>query len=386
MEANYAGAVAKLREVLDKLDPADPILAAKEEVLGKYGPLFRPERVQKITAEEFVSFLQPENNRHWSGLQRQASAITADMEALRHGLALLVDESQPLAPRFTRALQSVRGLGPAIASAILLVAYPDRYGVWNRISESALKKLGIWPSVPRGATKGEIYQRINELLLRLHDDLGVDLWTLDLILWRVVSDQPSPAVTPDLARWFAEEMKKPDYVQRERHYKVAVHLIVRRLLSPASLEAPNFPGLLAKFFQGQLEPEELGLNADEAVEVRQKLTSSGLQLFEAIVSLAGGRWGVNQMTWIPRAVERGFGEELRAAFRTLVDDDLSLDDRVDAFREALEVVQARLRDAGGFEPHWRIVTPSHPFVGMILGAYDPHQYTFYHAGAFKQAF
>ena len=40
MNANYESAVAKLREALTALDPADPTLVAKERVLGKYGPLF----------------------------------------------------------------------------------------------------------------------------------------------------------------------------------------------------------------------------------------------------------------------------------------------------------------------------------------------------------
>lgn len=154
MNADYESAVAKLREMLSALDPADPTLVAKERVLARYGLMFRPEGVQRITAEEFVSFLRQENNQHWGGLHRMASNLTADMEALRRGLALLVDEGQPLAPRFAQALQSVRGLGPGIASAILLVAYPDRYGVWNGRSEVALKRLGSGRLRPGAPARG----------------------------------------------------------------------------------------------------------------------------------------------------------------------------------------------------------------------------------------
>lgn len=385
MNADYESAVAKLREMLTALDPADPTLAAKERVLARYGPMFRPEGVQRITADEFVSFLRFENNQHWGGLHRMASNLTADMEALRRGLALLVDEGQPLAPRFAQALQSVRGLGPGIASAILLVAYPDRYGVWNGRSEVALKRLGVWPAAPRGASKGQIYERVNGVILRLRDSLGTDLWTLDLLFSLLTeSDEGLPVIEPEDAEWFTRFLSTPEYARRERDYKVAVHLLVSALLSKASLDAPSFPDLLARFFRGELEPEELGLDERTAAEVRRRLDNSGLDLLGAIANLTGGRWGLPHFTWIPRAVDTGLGEELRSAFRALVAEDPSLSERVDRFREEMEQIQVHLRDGGGFEPGWKVRQPSLQFVGLILGAYDLKQYTFYHAGSLQR--
>jgi len=64
----------------------------------------------------------------------------------------------------------------------LLVAHPDRYGVWNSTSEGGLKGLKLWPAFERGESFGSRYAKINELLLRLSADLEVDLWTLDA-LW-----------------------------------------------------------------------------------------------------------------------------------------------------------------------------------------------------------
>ncbi len=386
MNADYESAVAKLRETLTALDPADPTLEAKERVLARYGPMFRPEGVQRITAEEFASFLRLENNQHWGGLHRMASNLTADMGALRRGLALLVDEGQPLAPRFTQALQAIRGLGPGIASAILLVAYPDRYGVWNGRSEVALKRLGVWPAAPRGATKGQIYERVNGVILRLRDSLGTDLWTLDLLFSRLTeTDEGLPVIEPEDAEWFARLLSTPEYARQERDYKVAVHLLVSRLLSEASLDAPTFPDLLARFFRGEFEPEELGLDERTAAEVRRRLDNSGLDLLGAITNLTGGKWGLPHFTWIPRAVDLGLGEELRSAFRALVAKAPSLSERVDRFREEMEQIQVHLRDGGGFEPGWKVRQPSLQFVGLILGAYDPKQYTFYHATNLKRA-
>ena len=111
------------------------------------------------------------------------------MGRLREGLSILLDEERPIAPRFTRALDRVPGLGPAIATAVLQVAYPDRYGVWNGKSEDGLRSLGIWPETESGVSKGEVYAEVNEVLNHLSDQLEVDLWTLD-VLWEDLSRSP----------------------------------------------------------------------------------------------------------------------------------------------------------------------------------------------------
>lgn len=381
MSADYERAVAKLREELAGLDPTDPALLAKDKVLARYGPLFRPEGVQRITAEGFASFLRFENNQRWGGLHRMAPNLTRDMDALRRGLALLVDERQPLARRFTEALESVHGLGRGIASAILLVAYPDRYGVWNGRSEVALKRLGVWPTPPRGATSGEVYERTNEVMLRLRDGLKTDLWTLDLLFSRLTEKEEGlPLIEPEIAQWFKELLRSEEYTRHERDYKVAVHRLVERLLSPPLLEHPSFAALLGKFFRGELMPEDVGLEGEEAADVRRRLGSSRLDLLGAITNLTGGRWGVPQFVWIPRAVEKGFGEDLRTAFKGLVDQSQPLAERINRLREAMADIQARLRDAGGFEPNWKVRPPNYTFIGLVLGAFDPNRYTFYHSG------
>ena len=145
---NWNSAIERLRAKLARArqwEDFQASMAARDEVLARYQPVFAPEHLPDLTKEEFVSFLYLENNKHWTGLYRQVRALTADMDGLRRALAVLMDESRPLARRFDEAVGQVRGLGKALATAILLVVYPDRYGVWNNTSESGLKILGIWP-------------------------------------------------------------------------------------------------------------------------------------------------------------------------------------------------------------------------------------------------
>jgi hypothetical protein len=156
-------AVQELFDVKRKLQRKDdtPNLDAKDEVYEEYSPYFQPENIGDIKQHEIASFLDFENNRHWSGLHRSKNKITRSMEDLRNGLSILVDESRPLAPRFTKAYEAVYGMGTAIASAILHVAYPEKYGVWNNKSEGTMKKLDLWPDSEYGATVGEKYKNVN---------------------------------------------------------------------------------------------------------------------------------------------------------------------------------------------------------------------------------
>lgn len=121
------------------------IIDARDEVLARYQPVFSREHIPNLTQEEFSSFLYFDNNKHWTGLYRHVGKLTAAMKALRHALKILLEESRPIDQRFSELVGSsmVKGLGKALATAILLVAYPDRYGVWNNASEAALKQLGI---------------------------------------------------------------------------------------------------------------------------------------------------------------------------------------------------------------------------------------------------
>lgn len=158
------------------------ILDAKDEVLARYSPAFQTDRIGAIEEDVLRSFLYFENNRHWSGLNRQVNRVCADMSATRAALSLLVDENRPIASRM-QAVTDIKGMGKGIITAILHVAYPNKYGVWNNTSNDGLIDLGIFPGVPRGSSFGERYAAVNEVLFGLAEKLELDLWSLDAVWW-----------------------------------------------------------------------------------------------------------------------------------------------------------------------------------------------------------
>lgn len=168
-------------EMLDRNDIHE-IIEAKEKVLARYRPAFLPGAVGAIDEDVLRSFLYFENNCHWSGLNRQVNRVCADMPRTRAALSELVDETRPIADRM-QAVTEIKGMGKGIITAILLVAYPETYGVWNNTSHDGLQELGLLPIWPRGASFGTRYAAVNEVLVHLAQLLDIDLWTLDTIWW-----------------------------------------------------------------------------------------------------------------------------------------------------------------------------------------------------------
>jgi thermostable 8-oxoguanine DNA glycosylase len=162
---------------------------SRDEVLARYQPIFSPENIGIIAKEDFRSFLVPKNNKHWYGLQRRGSIMTENMDKLREALKILVDESVPVQQRLDIILSpkrpKVKGLGPAVVTAILLIDFPESYGAMNNISLKGADKLGLMPKFIGSETFGERYLEFNEMLLTVSHQLGVDLWIMDM-LWYMV--------------------------------------------------------------------------------------------------------------------------------------------------------------------------------------------------------
>lgn len=177
----------KLKQLTKLVKKDSQVLRDEREVIGRYSKVFAPERIKYLTREEFESFLDFKNNRHWSGIHRQKSLITKDFEKLKKALSLLLDESKPLEQRLDFLFPSTRpnyikGLGRAVVTPILMVVYPDKYGVWNTKSESALKELGLYPEFTRKDSFATKYSKVNKVLTELKGRYDVTFWQLDWVL------------------------------------------------------------------------------------------------------------------------------------------------------------------------------------------------------------
>lgn len=166
------------------------IIDAREDVLARFQPEFLD--VENISEATFRDFLSFSNNKHWTGLQRPTSKSTNDMPRLRNALSYLFDESIGISKRIDALTNGgehdVPGLSTGILTPLLLVRFPNKYGVWNGKSESATKALKVWPSFERGSSRGKKYETLNNVFLQIAEKSALDLWCLDGI-WHVINEK-----------------------------------------------------------------------------------------------------------------------------------------------------------------------------------------------------
>jgi len=170
-------------------------LESERQVVGRFGKMFNPKNLDSLTKEDFKSFLLIKNNLHWESIHRQGNIITANMPILRKFLKFLLNEEIPLkerldSPFIEKGGQWVKGIGRAVMSAILLVVYPKKYGVWNSKSEAALKKVGLHPDFRAKDTFGDRYIKFNQVLLDLSQKYNISLWQLDGVLGEIAGNSP----------------------------------------------------------------------------------------------------------------------------------------------------------------------------------------------------
>jgi len=171
-------------------------------VVGKYGKLFHSSNLNKLTKEEFKSFLLIKNNLHWDGINRQSNLITEDMNKLKKALSILLDEDKDIKERLNflfpkKQNNYIVGLGRAVVTPILLVVYPKKYGAWNIRTEDGLKKLNIFPSFPRGASFADKYIKINAILNDTAEKYSISLWQLDGIMGEITGYSPFEIKMPE---------------------------------------------------------------------------------------------------------------------------------------------------------------------------------------------
>ena len=162
------------------------------EALKNLQDIFSKEHLPDLTNEKYSGeFLH--NNGHWTHIGRNVKKTTKDMPKLREALLKLIYENTPIEKRFDDVVNPmgtyhVPGLGRAQATAILMIVFPEKYGVWNQISEDCLKDWDMWPKLIHGESMGNHYQRINEKLKELAEELSkdgrrVNFWILDYLFW-----------------------------------------------------------------------------------------------------------------------------------------------------------------------------------------------------------
>jgi hypothetical protein len=110
------------------------------------------------------------------------------------------------------------------------------------------------------------------------------------------------------AKRLAACFESPEFVNDERDYKQAVHLIISQLISDNYINSRTFPSLLARFMTGDLEPAEIGLSPEQATTVEEGLRNVNAPVYQVFTySVALDASGVLVYPRVNRDVDVRFG-------------------------------------------------------------------------------
>jgi len=170
-------------------------MKAQKAAMEYYGKYFSPQNLNNITQEGFKDFLLLKNNKHWSGIHRQ-SQIYENMGRVCECLEILLDESKPLEQRLDFIAPKgkppfIKGLGRAVITPILMCVYPDKYSVYNRISDQGLRLLGR-NTIKESDPFSKRYASLNAACHQLSEEIQQPLYLIDSMFSLMVHGVESP--------------------------------------------------------------------------------------------------------------------------------------------------------------------------------------------------
>ena len=189
----------------------------RDEVIAKYGEIFKLENIDNLTQEKFQEFLRFENNKHWSKLDRPGGSLIKDMDKLKSALKILLDESQPLSSRIKR-IRDTKGkdytpfLAQAIYTPILLVTNPQKYPVVNLPVAEALDELGLYPikKWTSGEEEWDSIPQMQQIVQDVATKNDLDLWQVDWVWWKIARGadpiEENSATESPLLKFLKEKM------------------------------------------------------------------------------------------------------------------------------------------------------------------------------------
>lgn len=153
------------------------------------------DEISEIEIEEIISNLWA--SRIWGNKQYLVQKIINEngLDNLKNEIKFLLDSSISAPKRYTRALNNIKGLGPASITEMLSYIQPNECGTWNRKARDALKLLGITNFVnpDKYRISEEEYDTFNQLMLLIFKkissqiiiDFPIDLIFIDFFLFEV---------------------------------------------------------------------------------------------------------------------------------------------------------------------------------------------------------
>ena len=169
-------------------------LSQEREFIDKYSKVFSLSHIDDLQWKEFHDFLKEEYKKPWSLLYLYSTKLEANFDKLKIVLKILLDESKPIGERLRETVSDkgkfkVPKFGPAVATAILIVVFPEKYAVYNG---TVVEAMNLIQNATYSTTRNyfaEHYEEFNKYANDLAKQHGISLWELNWA-WQYITEHP----------------------------------------------------------------------------------------------------------------------------------------------------------------------------------------------------
>ena len=187
----------------------------KDRIMERFSGYFNLDTIDShLNRPNFEDFLTDKDIGEFTGIIRQISKILSNFDSNKIAIKILLDpKNGTISERLKKANETSKGMGSSILTMILAISYPDKSAIVNTRVHKVLKELSLINfSSNAGNVLIDKYGEINSIMLKLKEKTGLDLWTLDFLLYKYSIQSKSSSDNDDISpKWFVEKTKKKNH-------------------------------------------------------------------------------------------------------------------------------------------------------------------------------
>lgn len=179
---SYDQLLTHIKETYEDMDiDWDEYRYKYRDVSDEYKRIFKHDRLDQLHPNEFEIFFKMANKARKGNMKYRKAMI--DFSNTKEQIKVLFNENIDFKKRLDIVISiknGIKGMQKAGPTILLHLEDPEKNGIWSQSTQDTLDHFGLFPNDYR--TSWVNYFAMNEILIKLSEDLDVGLWEMDHIM------------------------------------------------------------------------------------------------------------------------------------------------------------------------------------------------------------